>query len=102
MSKKKDEIEMEDDVTLLAQLLDENNTENVILFDEEGGEVELEQIAIVPVDDVVYAILRPLDADEDAAAVFQICVEDEDSLIQVEDEELASKILDIYNEQVGE
>jgi len=103
MSKeKKDEVELESDVSLLSSLLDENNTENIFLIDEDGGEVELEQIAVIPSDDEVYVILRPIDADEDSAVVFKVDAEDEDSLIQIEDEALASKILDVYNEQIEE
>jgi len=91
---------IDNDVSLLSSLLDEDNTENIFLVDENGTSVELEQIAVVPVDNVIYAILRPIDADEDSAAVFKIDVEDEDSLIQVEDEKLASKVLDIYNDMI--
>ena len=85
------------DMTLLARLMDDTNDENVMLFDDNGDQVELEQIAVIPYEGDVYAILRPLDADEDSAAVFKIDTEDEESILAVEDEKLASKILDIYN-----
>jgi len=88
------------DITLLSRLLDDNNKDNIILFDEEGKQVELEQIAIVPHNNDVFAILRPLDADHDSAAVFKIDTTDEESIIAVEDDTLASKIIDIYNEQI--
>ena len=87
------------DMTLLARLMDDTNDENIILFDDNGDQVELEQIAVIPYEGDVYAILRPLDADEDSAAVFKIDTEDEESIVAVEDEKLASKILDIYNDE---
>jgi len=89
---------MSDDVTLLAKLMDDKNDDNIVLFDESGASVELEQIAVIPHEDEIYAILRPLDADEDSAAVFRVDVSDEESIISVDDDKLASKILDLYNE----
>ena len=98
--KKKDDIELEEDVSLLTQLLDDENEENIYLFDDEDEVVEFEKISIIDYNGDKYAILRPLDADEDSAAVFKIDVEDEDSINQVEDDILASKIIDIHNESL--
>ena len=90
---------MSSDMTLLARLMDDANDDNIVLFDNNGDEVELEQIAVIPHGGQVYAILRPLDADEDSAAVFRIDTEDEESIVAVEDETLATKILEIYNSE---
>jgi len=87
------------DVSLLARLLDAGNDENIFLFDENGDEIELEQIAAITHEGKIYAILRPLTAAEDEAVVFLIDTEDEESIIVVEDETLAEKILDIYHSQ---
>lgn len=84
-------------VTLLAQLLDENNDDNVFLFDEAGNEVELEQIATVMYEGEVYAILHPLDAAEDEAVVFILDPSDEESIEIVEDDVLAEKVLEVYH-----
>lgn len=84
-------------VSLLEQLLDENNDDNVFLFDEAGNEVELEQIATVMHEGEVYAILRPLDAAEDEAVVFILDPSDEESIEIVEDDALAEKVLEIYH-----
>jgi len=89
------------DLTLLARLLDEENDENVFLFDEGGNEVELEQIATILHEGQIYAIMRPLDADEDEAVVFLIDPKDEESISVVESEELAEKILKIYHTKAG-
>ena len=38
-------------------LLDENNTENLKLYDENNKETEFEQVAVIPMNEKVYAIL---------------------------------------------
>ena len=83
----------ETDVSILEKLFDSDNQENIFLFDEEGNEVELEQIAAINYEDEVYAVLHPLDAPEDEVLVFRIDPEDEESVILVEDEKLANEIL---------
>ena len=99
MSKSKKEVKevLEPDLTLLSRLMDADNEENIFLFDEEGNEIELEQIAIITYEKNVYAILRPLTAAEDEVVIFKIDPTDEESLNVVEDEVLAEKILDIYH-----
>jgi len=94
-------MEQTPDLTLLAQLLDENNNDNVFLFDEQDNEIEFEQIATVTYENHVYAILRPLDAAEDEAVVFLLDPTDEESINVVEDDELAEKVLDVYHESAG-
>ena len=39
-------------------LLDENNTENLKLYDENNKETEFEQVAVIPMNEKVYAILK--------------------------------------------
>ena len=93
-----DDMKIDDEsMTLLAQLLDEKNHENVFLFDEAGNEIELEQIATVVYENEVYAILRPLDADEDEAVVFLLDPTDEESINVVDDDDLAEKVLEVYH-----
>ncbi len=85
----------------IDMLLDENNTENIKLFNEQNEEVEFEQIALVPIDEKVYAILKPV-ADmegvaEDEALVF--CIEeidDEDCLVIVEDDGIIDAVFEEY------
>jgi len=101
MPKKLDNEETTADLTLLARLLDEDNDENIFLFDENGDEIELEQIATVMHEDHIYAILRPVDAEEDEAVVFLIDPTDEESILVVEDDELAETILEVYHKKAG-
>ncbi|MCL2851210.1 MAG: hypothetical protein FWE01_02510 [Firmicutes bacterium] len=93
----KDNVEDEADVSLLSLLLDKDNDENIFMHTD-GGEVEeFEQIAIVPFEDKMYAILRPVDDDEDVAVIFLVSPEDEDSIIQVTDEQLQQSVIDVYH-----
>jgi len=83
----------ETDVSILEKLFDGDNDDNLFLFDEDGNEIEFEQIAAINHEDQVYAILHPMDAPEDEVVVFRIDPTDEESIIMVEDEKLANEIL---------
>ena len=85
------------DVEILQQLLSVDNDQNIVLFDEDGNTVELEQIAVVSQDDVLYAILRHLDDAEDEVLVYKVDTQDEEVLTQVTDEKLAMLIIEQYN-----
>jgi len=98
---KENKVDANKDVTLLTQLTDENNDENVFLFSEEGHEIELEQIATISHNKNVYAILRPVNANDDEVVVFQLDPKDEESIVFVEDEKLAQQVLDIYHKEAG-
>ena len=87
------------DTTLLARLLDTDNDDNIFLFNEEGDEIELEQIAVVSHEQNVYAIMRPIKAKKDEACVFKIDTVDEESVSMVHDEKLADAVLEVYNQK---
>lgn len=46
----------------IEQILDENNIENVILYDEDGKLLEFEQVAVIPLErtGLLYAIMIPV------------------------------------------
>jgi len=86
-------------------LLDENNTDNIKLFNEDNQEVEFEQIALVPIQNRVYALLKPVLSMEgiadDEALVFAIEeVDDEDCLVIVEEDEIIDKVFEEYYEML--
>jgi len=97
----------EDFLSPIDMLLDENNTENIKLYNEENQEVEFEQIALVPIDQKTYAILKPV-ADmegiaEDEALVFVIDeIDDEDCLVIVEDDAIIDKVFEEYYKMLKE
>ena len=85
----------------IDMLLDENNTENIKLYNEDNQEVEFEQIALVPIEDKTYAILKPVANMEgiadDEALVFVIdAIDDEECLVIVEDDAIVDKVFEEY------
>ena len=91
--------ENDTDVTLLERLLDDENDENIILFDEDGGEIELEQIAVVTHDGEMYAVLHVVGDPEEEVLVFHVNPEDEESVTMIDDEVLGTKILDLVMQE---
>lgn len=81
-------------------LTDENDTDNIVLQNEDGEETEFEQIATIPLGDGVYCILRPLGVEgvaDDEAFVFELQDDDEtESLEVVTDDELSAKVFEEY------
>ena len=65
----------------IEKILDENNEDNIILFDDDNNPVEFEQVAVIPMDDSVYVILVPVTpmegVGEDEGVVFVIEEDDE-------------------------
>ncbi|MGN1208168.1 MAG: DUF1292 domain-containing protein [Christensenellales bacterium] len=51
---------MEEEKSVFEQLLDENDDSNIVLIDEDEKEIEFEQIAVIPVKEQVFAILKPV------------------------------------------
>ena len=85
----------------IDKLYDENNTDNIILYNEEGEAVEFEQIALIPLDSSDFAILRPVVAlegmGEDEALVFGIEeVDGEETLVIVEDDDVVDAVFEEY------
>ena len=76
----------------IDQILDENNHDNIILYNENDEPMEFMQIAVIPLEGIVYLILKPLAEElaEDEALVFCIdefegaqciCIVDDDEVI---------------------
>ena len=91
----------------IDMLLDENNTENIKLYNEENQEIEFEQIALVPIENKTYAILRPIvemeGIAEDEALVFVIDeIDDEDCLVIVEDDNIIDAVFEEYYKMLKE
>ena len=89
----------------IDMLLDENNNANIVLFNEDNQKVEFEQIALVPIERRVYALLRPVShidgIGENEALVFVIEeIDGEDCLIIVEDDEIIDKVFEEYYEML--
>jgi len=93
----------------IEQILDENNVENIILYNEKDEPFEFEQIAIIPLEEDgkqdLYAILLPgtplAGISEDEAVVFE--VNERENLIRVcEDESIIDRVLTEYERLLDE
>ncbi len=85
----------------IEMLLDENNTDNLFLFNEFDELVEFEQIAVIPLEEKVFAILCPVEPlegmEQDEGLVFAIEeIDNEDCLVIVEDADTINAVFDLY------
>lgn len=91
---------MSQEKSIFDILTDEEDSGNIVLEDEDGNEVEFEQIATIPLDEELYCILRPLNVPEmaeDEAVVFLLEGDDETEMLSVvEDEDTAARVFDEY------
>ncbi len=94
-----------EEMTTLEKLLSEDNFDTVTLYDEDNNAIDFEQVAVVPHEDSLYAILAPVTPlegmGEDEALVFLIDEETE-SVDLVTDEELGTKIFELYYAMTNE
>jgi hypothetical protein len=88
---------MEEELSLLDKLLDDNNNEIIELSAEGGEREQFEQIGVVTYAGAYYAILHPMKLQEDQVVVFLLDEDDEESLELVDDEQLAASVLEVYN-----
>ena len=93
---------MEKEKNILDQILDENNCDNIILYNENGEEVEFEQIAIIPLNDEIYLILKPVitfeGMGEEEGLVFVIEEYDNDTKFHLcVDDDIIDQVFEIYN-----
>ena len=90
-------------------LYDDENSDPIILFNEKGEEIAFEQIALIPIGEKTYAILKPIQPieglGENEALAFSIEVNqetDEEFLMLVTDEKIIDDVFAIYDELVEE
>ena len=84
----------------IDQILDEKNTDNVVLYDDEHKPIEFEQVALIPLDnEKLYTIMIPITPMENVAegegVLFEVKEEERD-LAVVNDESIIDKVLTIY------
>lgn len=94
----KEEFEREDIIDIL---LDDENRDPIVLVDGCGKKIAFEQIAVIPYDEKLYCVLKPIDhidhVSDDEAIVFYIDEEEgkEPSLMVETDE---AKAMDVFEE----
>ena len=100
MKEEKKEAEV---INPIDMLFDPDNKDNIVLYNEKDEPVEFEQIALIPLNDRVYAILTPVKKVEgiadDEAFAFEIIEDEEngDSLALVEDDVVIDSVFAEYN-----
>ncbi len=93
------EMERED---ILDILLDEDNKDPIVLIDNNGRRLSFEQIAVIPYNDKIYCVLKPIDKidniEDDEAIVFYVEEEEgKEPVLMVEtDEKTAISVFDEY------
>ena len=91
-----------EDLDILDILLDEDNEDPITLYDENSKPFKFDQVAIIPMEERLFAILKPIDeiagVADDEAIVFSINEKEngETSLIVETDEALAMRVFDEY------
>ena len=101
---------VEEELNPIDCLFDEDNTDPIVMYNEKGEKVEFEQIALIPIEEDIYAILKPTEEmegiGEDEALVFEIVEpedeEEEEYLNLVSDLTIIDKVFDIYNKLIDE
>ena len=91
----------------IDQLYDEENTDPITLYNEKGEPVDFEQVAIIPLNEKVFAILKPITPvpglGEDEALVFVVEeIDDEEMLVLVTDDKIIDDVFDIYESLVDD
>ncbi len=105
-----EEVKEEEIKNPIDSLFDEDDNDPIVLFNEKGEKVEFEQIALIPVEENIYAILKPMEQMEgigdDEALVFEIVEaeedEEDDYLNLVADIEIIDKVFEVYNKLMDE
>lgn len=91
----------EEEDSIIDVLLNENNDKPVILYDENDKPIKFDQVAVIPLDDNLYAILKPIDkmpnVADDEAIVFAV-LEDEDGISSLEVETNESVAMRVFEE----
>ena len=95
------------ELTPIEKIFFDDSNENVILFNSKDEPVEFEQIAVVPLGDSLYCILKPVIPFEGLGDMDAIVFElnesgDELAIDVVEDEEIVDQIFDIYYSMLKE
>ena len=83
-------------------LLEEDNKEPIVLVDQNGRKLSFEQIAVIPHNDKIYCVLKPIDkienVQDDEAIVFYVDEKEgqEPALMVETDEKVAMDVFEEY------
>lgn len=100
--------QVEEKMDLLDVLFDENNFDPIVLADDSGASYNFEQVAIIPLDNETYVILKPMDkmedVEDDEAFVFKITKDEsgESRLVIEDDDDIGEKVFEEYYKLLDE
>ena len=91
----------------IDQILDENNMENVVLYDENQKPIEFEQVAVIPLERTgkLYAIMipvTPMQGVNEGEGVLFVLDEINDTIEIERDDAIIDEVLSIYQTLIGE
>jgi uncharacterized protein YrzB (UPF0473 family) len=85
----------------IDRLFDENDSDPIILYGEDGQEIAFEQIAMIPLEGRVYVIMQPVELLEgmadDEALVFEILNRNGETVLDIVlDDEIIDAVFTAY------
>ncbi len=89
-------------------LYDEDNNDIIVLYNEKGEEIDFEQIALIPLTEKTYAILKPIapmeGVGENEGLVFSIEVNEDgqEYLMLVTEEKIIDEVFEVYDDLIEE
>ncbi len=91
----------------IEQILDENNMENVVLYDADNKPIEFEQVAVIPLErtGMLYAIMipvTPMQGVGEGEGVLFVIDELKGSIDIERDDATIDEVLSIYQTLIGE
>ena len=94
---------MNQEISMIDKILDENNSDPIVLYDENNKETKFEQVAVIPLDEKLYVLLKPITkiagVNDDEALVFKVSRgENGEDKFEIElDDEIIDAIFEEYN-----
>ena len=87
----------------IDKIFDENNNDPIVLYDENNKETKFDQVAVIPLYEKVYVILKPLTkiaglADDEALVFVIEEIDDEDCLVIEDDMKIVDEVFKEYYE----
>lgn len=86
---------------LLEKILDPENSEPITLHNENDEPAEFDQLAFIPYNDIIYLVLtptNPMEGIEEGTVMIYKVDEEEESIVFEQNEEISTKIFDMFIE----
>ena len=98
---------MSKDQTQLDKLLDKDNTDVIVLYDDNNNAFDFEQVALIPHEENLYSVLKPIKSlvgvGENECIVFRMDDSGDEVVLRVEqDSKVVTKVYNKYLELLAE